>query len=531
MATSRHTIVGLTAATALILGSCGQSTEDADDSVLQPPQPVRVAQADGAGTAEAALGSDLAMSTMPAFMGFTFEAGPDLPPLPVNANGYQYPPGATVSAAQVGELAAVLGVEGEVVPGGGVEVDGLAWRVGPDDGSASSMTVGADPQLSVYYSQAWDTDVATTECAVAEDGGSRGESPDAAVTDATDMVEPAVDPTVASPPDTTCEEPVPPANVPSAEEAEALAAVTLEAIGVDATSFEFETYADDWAASVTAWSQLDGVRSPISWGFGYGENAELQWMNGTLATPVATGPYPLIGLDEALDRLEEQHSWFGGGVATGDVALMSDSMGAAEPSVDPAPTTQGEGETAPTDTVSEPPIDTASDVSVTVETLVESVPVEPLPVESVPVESVPTEVAKEIATLIDVRADLWWAWDDDGSVWLLPAYTFTDTEDRVFTVPAVTDEFLIIPEPTLVDPMPVEPLPAEPSTDAPEPGDQYGIVGRSVDEAIKVLDAEGLTLRVVIEDGESLAVTEDFSTSRVNVEVAEGVVVAVVSIG
>jgi hypothetical protein len=61
--------------------------------------------------------------------------------------------------------------------------------------------------------------------------------------------------------------------------------------------------------------------------------------------------------------------------------------------------------------------------------------------------------------------------------------------------------------------------------------DQFGIVGLAVDEATKVLDVEGLTLRVVIEDGAGLAVTEDFSTSRVNVEVADGVVVAVVSIG
>ena len=79
--------------------------------------------------------------------------------------------------------------------------------------------------------------------------------------------------------------------------------------------------------------------------------------------------------------------------------------------------------------------------------------------------------------------------------------------------------------------MPAEPLPAEPPVDVLEPGDQYGIVGRSVDEATEVLDGQGLTLRVVIEDGEALAVTEDFSTSRVNVEVADGVVVAVVSIG
>jgi hypothetical protein len=358
-------------------------------------------------------------------------------------------------------------------------------------------------------------------------------SGDAAVTDATtEMVEPAVDSPVAPPPDTTCEEPEPPANVPSAEEAEALAADVLETIGLDPASFEFETYADDWAASITAWSQLDGVRSPISWGFGYGENAELQWMNGTLATPVATGPYPLIGLDEALERLDEQNTWFGGGVAMGDVALTSDSSATAESGVDPAQPAPGEGETAPADTVSPTPVDTVPVDSVPVETApIETVPVDSVPVDSVPVDSVPVEVTTEVATLVGVRADLWWAWDDDGSVWLLPAYTFTDTEDRVFTVPAVTDEFLIIPEPTLVDPMPVEPLPAEPPAEVPEPGDQYGIVGRSVDEAASVLEEAGLTLRVVIEDGEALAVTEDFSTSRVNVEVADGVVVAVVSVG
>ncbi len=160
---------------------------------------------------------------------------------------------------------------------------------------------------------------------------------------------------------------------------------------------------------------------------------------------------------------------------------------------------------------------------------VETVPVDSVPVDSVPVDSVPVEVPTEVATLVDVRADLWWAWDDDGSVWLLPAYTFTDTEGRVFTVAAVTDEFLIIADPVLVDPMPL-PTPVEPPVDVVEP-DTSAIIGLGVDDATKTLEGQGFTLRVVIEDGEALAVTEDFSTSRVNVEVADGVVVAVVSIG
>jgi hypothetical protein len=155
--------------------------------------------------------------------------------------------------------------------------------------------------------------------------------------------------------------------------------------------------------------------------------------------------------------------------------------------------------------------------------------VESLPVETLPVETLPTEVIEEVATLIDVRPDLWWAWDDDGSVWLLPAYTFTDTENRVFTVPAVTDEFLIIPEPTLVDPMPLEPAPTDPSREVPEPDLSY-LVGLTVEEANEKV-AGSFIVRVVVEDGEALAVTDDFSTERVNVEVAEGVIVAVLYIG
>ena len=50
-------------------------------------------------------------------------------------------------------------------------------------------------------------------------------------------------------------------------------------------------------------------------------------------------------------------------------------------------------------------------------------------------------------------------------------------------------------------------------------------------EATAVLESRGLTLRVAREDGVDLAVTEDFSSSRVNVAVDAGVVTAVVSIG
>jgi hypothetical protein len=524
MESSRIIVLGVTAA--FVFAGCGQAADDATVALLQPPTPVRVSGA-SAGTLEATadgqLGSDAARSSMPAFVGYTFEPAADLPALPTNSTGYHYPTGASVDAARVEELAAALGVEGAPGAGGGVDVDGLSWRVGPDDGTAPILTVGADAQLSVNYSAAW-ADATSIGCAepVAD--------ADEPATGSADPAKP--DSEVGT--DVRCAEPEPPANVPSAADAEALAADVLDAVGLDPASFEFESYADEWAASVTAWGRLDGVRSPVAWGFGFGENGALQWMNGTLASPVATGPYPLVDLDEALTRLEEQHIWFGSGGVLVDELGVTPAVGAvSEPPVEA--TVPGEAPVAPIEPPSSSavpadsvPVDTAPVDTIPVDTI----PVDTTSVDTIPIDTVPVEPTTDVATLADVRADLWWAWGEDGSVWLLPAYTFTDTEGRAFTVPSVTDEFLIVTEPVLVDPMPLEPVPVDPGPldEVPEP-DHSDIVGLGVDDAAAELAASGLTLRVVIDNGTALAVTEDFSSTRVNVEVADGVVVAVVSIG
>ena len=266
-----------------------------------------------------------------------------------------------------------------------------------------------------------------------------------------------------------CPAPEPPTGVPAAAEAESAARDLLAAIGQDPAAFELETYADDWSASVTAWLSRDGVRWPVSWGFTFGGEGVLQGANGSLAEPIPFGPYPLVDLDTAVGRLTEQ------GTATPFVDMPVATL-APEPAV-------------PSDSLVAPGV------------------AEP-----------------EVAVLVDVRPDFWWAWDPDGAVWLLPAYTFIDTQDRPHTVPAITDEFLVVEPPATTSPPPTPPpttMPLDPAT----------VVGLAVDEADRVLSQLGYTLRVVREDGVDLIVTDDFSETRVNVAVDASVVTEILGLG
>jgi hypothetical protein len=130
----------------------------------------------------------------------------------------------------------------------------------------------------------------------------------------------------------------------------------------------------------------------------------------------------------------------------------------------------------------------------------------------------PTEPTEITLTLVDVVADLWWTEDVEGNVWLLPAYRFIGDDDGWYTVPAVTDEFMV----------------ETPTDDAVLAAVEQILAGElAVDEQLFADTAAefGLVMRVVERDGEPLMVTEDYRTDRINVVVADGVVVAIDGIG
>jgi hypothetical protein len=532
-------------AAVLILAACGAddgasspvgAPTDASDSSAGPgdddlraPTPIEVVSGSSGGgvataDAESAVAGDVPASELRMTHWVAeYVIGDGMPALPTNDVGYVFDTSTPVTEAQVESIADALGVAGDVVKTD--EGFGVSWRVGPDDGSGPSVWVYEDAQQSWNYNAAWGDAVYDEPCAVSIDADGNETS--------------------------DCPEPTPPVGVPSGDEAEQRVREMLAALGVDPADLRFETYADEWFVSIDVSDRTDDHPATRSWHFGFGAEGVLQYASGTLAPMQAVGPYPLVDIDTAIARLDE--GFFGGfgrdlAIAEPDIAVAVEAAPEPEPTDEVAPT-----ETVAEDTggIEEPPADEAPPATPAVD---EPMPTEPMP----PLE--PLEPV--VVTLVDVQPDLWWAWDADGTVWLLPAYRFIDSDGGWHTAPAVTDGFLIWAEPSeLVDPIPVEgdggtgegvepvappeslptdTVPAETvpgETGVPIDGDPVDVepfealVGLSVEEFTAEAKGLGFETRVVMQDGEPLAVTMDFRTDRVNVAVDGDVVVAVESIG
>jgi hypothetical protein len=511
-------------AAVLVLSACGSDDDSAgeatvpdagssvassgSDDGLVAPRPIEVTGAGGNAGAEMVAESDRATSDamIAPYQITTFVVGDGLPALPGNQIGFVFEAGATVAADQIDALAAALGVTGSAER---IE-DGYGsawWRVGPEDGTAPSLTVYEDAQLSWYYSAAWaEMSVGSSGCAVAGSAGVDAPAVDPAA-DATSA--PATTTMTTAVADMVCETPEPPAGILTAEQAEARTRELMTAIGLDPAGFTIEPYADEWYASATATEQLEGGFGGRRFDAGFGAEGVLQNAGGQLATPAQAGPYELIDLDAAIARLNDQSGFwggYGGGIAVDAVARSADAAGAAiEPAIAPD--------------IAEAPVSDA------------------MPIESMP----PAEPIEVTVTLVDVQADVWWVWDADGSVWLLPAYRFIGDDGGWYTVPAVADELLVQPPvpPTSIDTLPV-PVDSEPpaSVDsvppATTPADSSALeafVGTPLADFTKQAEGLGWTVRVVEQDGESLAATDDYITTRVNVAVEGDTVTRIVNVG
>ncbi|MTA12857.1 MAG: hypothetical protein F2534_09680, partial [Actinobacteria bacterium] len=312
------------------LTACGTDDDDASGSPassLPAPAVIEIAGAGGSGgnRAGAPASMDAAMESskiMPALLTYEWAGGSI--DLTGPAASWFFAPGTEPTVEQVQALAAALGVTGEVTE---LAADmGGGWTVGPTDGSAPSVTVGTDAMQSWWYSPAWNTAPVAVECVEPiADASAGGDASGAA--EATTLPAPAVDPCV----------PQPPANVPSADEARALATELFESLGIDVSQYELDVYADEWGANVSGSLVLDGVRTNLTVNVGFGENGAVTWAGGFLATPQRGADYPRIGVEAAVQRLNDQSAaWMTGyGSAVTDMARADTAVAGA--TVEPAP--------------------------------------------------------------------------------------------------------------------------------------------------------------------------------------------------
>lgn len=519
------------AAAALLIGlsACG---DDSSQRTVAGNTPAVIQLGSGSSTGGGAEAASMDKMMMQ-MQDITFVFDGDGSAVGSTGSAWTMPSGGSPDAARIEKLATLLGVEGELreVPAD----QGGGWMIGAADYSTATLMVSTDGMLSWWFNPAPSTAVSSVEC-FSVDPAVEVEPLDTDAPATTgDVVESTVGgDTAVVPPEGYCEGPPPPANVPDEAASLAKAKQLFADMGYDNSSYDYEVYADEWGANVTAYLLLNGMRSPLSLSVGFGAEGAITWASGSLATPVSAGDYPLVGVEGGVVRLnDESGQW--GGYWGGPMAMarMETTSGSAEVAADSAGSAVGSGSVAVSESSTEP-VSIDSPVCDPAADCVDEMPVlEPVTV-----------------TLTGVKMGLTMIWAADNTIWLLPAYEFSADDGGMYTVIAVDDSFIQLPAPyptetipvdtitvetTPVETAPVESVPTDTVlvADNQAVAEEVGksIVGLPIDEATTVAEAAGFTVRVLLLDGVDQVATADLRTDRLNVSVVDGIVTGIISIG
>jgi hypothetical protein len=524
------------AAVVVVLGLSACGDPNTTTPLADGPKVIELASGQaGSGAAEAAPAAATidAADTKMAFFGPTeFVYDGELPALDAPAGSWFFATGQQPDLDRVAQLAAALGVEGDVraLP----EDQGGGWAAGPLDYSGAVLTVSSDGMLSWWLSAAPTASVAPAiACGevfpVEPDAGTGTAGSSGAATDVVAATTPAVAvaPDVAVP---DCSAPTPapqpPAGVPTKDEALAKARQLFADWGYDVDSYEFDVpYADEWGASVNASLLLEGMKAPIMLSVGFGENGVVTYASGSLATPERGDDYPTIGAAAGLERLKTQQNQY---IGLDSISARSATGVAA---IDVAP----------------------ADVAIAPDVPSTDLPCEP---EAARADCAPTKVEPVTVTLNSVRADLIMQWAADNTIWLLPAYSFGSAEGGFYTVIAVDDAYIqevdppiaisepavtalpgsggAIPTPDTVPAVPASTCLSDTALTVPPASIEQiadTVVGHCLADAEAIAKTFRYELRVVTLDGVSQAVTDDINPNRINVVVDNDTVTSVSSIG
>ncbi len=497
----RHRIAAGAAGAVLLLGACGSREDTLQVISFSASQSARSANDSALSGAPESGGAKM----FAPIMDVNYVVDGTLEVFGGTAQSWVAKPTTTPNLSAMKKVASALGVKAELKAqskdmGGG-------YVAGPTDGTAPSVMFSGtsgdamgDPYLGWYYNTGYALETSVS-------------SSDSSMSDTTTAIDEPREPSL-------------PQNLPSADDATKIVKDLLESMGENLDSMSVEANTDNWGTYATAWREYGGIRSPLSWNFGFGADAELRYASGTMIK-FAKGPkYPQVDTVAGVDRLGDPRysGWFGYGIMASDTATKSATVGATEPAI--APRT----EVAPVEPVPVPDTDvTKPGVS---ETVVEDTPV----VQEVRIVG----VAQSLTPVID----------SNNNVWLLPSYDYKSTEGYTVSALAIEDQYInqtngdtaTTVEPGVIEPGVIEPGVIEPGPGETSPGNTGGgsigsdlvlpteadvksLIGMAETEAVKLIESRGWVVRIGSRDGEEYMLTMDYSDSRITLGIEKAVVV------
>jgi hypothetical protein len=447
---------GTLAVAALAIGVL--AVQAGDDDPPRLPIALGAGGGDGRAMAESdAPAGDAAMSMM---AWVRYVAGDDLPAL--GGDGPAYRLSNDVDPDRLQEVAAALGLDGELreepeSPGTWTitGADGSTLSAGPYGGGGwwytdgALMSRGGGSSGSTGSSAGCAADDTVCEDTLAREREA-AEEEKVAEAGTTDVVDPC-------PPDTDCgttpvpaPEPfVPPADLPSEDEAEQIALDLFRGMGVDVedAAVTVEGPSEAWYVSIEP--RIDGmVVSGYVFNAAVGSDGEITTAGGVLNRPVGLGSYPTVDTRTAIDRLNEQSV---GGFGDGREPAIA--LDGTTSDVDCA------SATAAAEAGDDPAVDPAVDPGFAP---YPGAPCEPGP----PAE--PTEVVLHEAERILLLVP---GFDEGQDSYLVPGYRFRSDEIGWVDVISVDDDSLLPPPVTTA----TEPVPLpEPDPGTVEPGGTPG---------------------------------------------------------
>ena len=314
-----------------------------------------------------------------------------------SARAYAFDPARVFDEESITRVASGLGVSGTAVLQDGY------WQVGPNDGTAPSVTLYPDGTASVsYYDPTTDPwscvpqpDVQPSEGET--DGGAGSEPSEGMVA-----------------PDSCVQRDLGPA--PQGEAAVSAARDVLVAIGVDPAGFELvtENWGDEMWSYVTAYQVVDGQRSGVQWSVSF-TGGGLQSLSGSLAPLLELGEYTVISPAKAVERLTDPRF----GSSMGPIMYEGTMKGATDAAGAEGQAAEGDAGT--------------SDLSVA--------PAQPTLPPTLTAGS-PLRWPVVEVTITGARLGLALQTQPDGAAVLMPTYELTAADGAVWSVIAVADDEL-----------------------------------------------------------------------------------------